>query len=411
MPIARIAGCLALLVALSCTHGAARQDQIKKKQSQLQKLRKEINDYEKKIKEKEKKERATLDLLENYDRQSALLGKLVQTLQQEEQGLVSGIDSTRNTIGVLNDRISYLKRHYANYVATAYKYGQTYDLELLLSSKSINQALIRSEYLKRFSRQRKQDIDALSSAREQREEQSDLLERELAEQRDLISEKAREERNLQDKTKKRKQVLSEIRRDKKNVQKEVGRKIESAKQMEQLIAKLIEADREKKEREKKERETKGTKERAPSPKPRESTGAFEAKRGQYRWPVAGGKLVGRFGNQENPTLHTITQNTGVDVAVSSGTAVEAIADGEVSTIWWLPSFGNLVIISHNDGYRTVYAHLSEIFVNEGDNVTTGTKIGQSGEALSGPLFHFELWKDRDKQDPEQWLRPRGLTQK
>jgi septal ring factor EnvC (AmiA/AmiB activator) len=386
---------------------SARQDQLKQRQSQLQKLRKEINDYEKKIKEKEKRERSTLDLLDSYDRQTALLQKLLRDLQREEQELLHDIDSTRHTINVLGDKISFLKRHYANYITAAYKHGPTYDLELLMSSASLNQAFIRSEYLRRFSHERKKNIDTMNAARDEREEQNDLLQRQLAEQQELILEKAREEKNLFQKSKKRKSLLAEIRRDKKNVQKEINRKVEAARQMEQLIAKLIDEERERKAREEKRR-----KENKTSIKPRESTsGVFEAKRGQYRWPVTGGKVVARFGNQENPTLHTITQNTGIDVAISSGTPVEAIAEGEISTIWWLPSFGNLVIISHKCGYRTVYAHLSDIIVNEGDNVVDGERIGRSGESLTGPMFHFEIWKDRDKLDPEQWLRPRGLTQK
>ena len=86
MHIARLLPCMFIVSALLCASGFARQDQIKKKQSQLQRLRKEINDYEKKIKEKEKKERATLDLLDSYDRQAVLLRKLIRNLQQEEGG-------------------------------------------------------------------------------------------------------------------------------------------------------------------------------------------------------------------------------------------------------------------------------------------------------------------------------------
>ena len=91
--------------------------------------------------------------------------------------------------------------------------------------------------------------------------------------------------------------------------------------------------------------------------------------------------------------------------------MDAVADGEVSTIWWLPSFGNLVIMNHQNGYRTVYAHLSEIAVNEGDRIRQGEQIGKSGEALAGPLLHFEIWKDREKQDPLQWLAPRGAAKR
>jgi murein hydrolase activator len=59
----------------------------------------------------------------------------------------------------------------------------------------------------------------------------------------------------------------------------------------------------------------------------------------------------------------------------------------------------------------VYAHLSEISVSEGDLVREHDQLGKSGEALSGPLVHFELWKDREKLDPLQWLEPHGMARR
>ena len=86
-----------------------------------------------------------------------------------------------------------------------------------------------------------------------------------------------------------------------------------------------------------------------------------------------------------------------------GTAVTAVADGEVARIWWLPSFGNLMILDHSGGFRTVYTHLEDIKVLEGQNVKEGEVIAESGESVDGPRIHFEIWKDQEKQNPQQWL--------
>ena len=377
------------------------QEEIKKKRGQLQKLKKDIDEYEKKIKDREKKEHATLELLDTYDRQAILLKRLVAKMHEQETSLQQDIDSTRKTIHSLANQFEFLNQQYARYAASVYRHGRTYDLELLLASKSFNQLLLRGEYLRRFSEQQKRDIDHIGSQKDAYEEQNDLLQRQLAEQRDIIAEKAREEATLLLKMKKRKSLLSEIRRDKKNYRKEMGRKLDAAKEMEQLIARLIEEDRARRAREKA-----ISRERSPSP-----AGAFDANRGHLRWPVGQGKVVGRFGNQENPSLHTVTQNPGIDIAVPSGTNVQAVTDGEVSLISWLPSYGNLVILNHQNGFRTVYSHLSDINVDEGEQVNEGDRLGTSGEALSGPMLHFEIWKDRYKLDPEQWLRVHGLSRR
>jgi septal ring factor EnvC (AmiA/AmiB activator) len=383
------------------------EDNIKSKQAELTKLREEIEQYEEKIKEHEKKEHATLELLDTYDRQETLLRKLVGELRKEERTLQGNIDDTKRSIQELGGQVSYLKRNYASYVSNVYRYGRTYDLELLLTSKSLNQVLVRAEYLRRFSNQRKKDLDKITTKCEAIEEENLKLQRQLVEQRQLITDKAAEEKKLQDQMKKRKKMLATIRRDKKMLRQDADRTLAAAQELEQLISKLIEQ-----ERIRKARETARAKEgKAPPPSIAPSGQAFVDRRGHLRWPVSQGRIVTRFGNQQHPVLKTITQNTGIDIAVPTGTDVEAVANAEVSAISWLPSFGNLVILDHSNGYRTVYAHLSEIAVSEGEQVTEGNVIGKSGESFSGSVLHFEIWKDREKQDPEHWLSPRGLTKR
>jgi septal ring factor EnvC (AmiA/AmiB activator) len=396
---------LLLILGLFASSSVAQRSELRQKRSDLEKLRKEIDQFEQKIKGRERKEHATLELLDNYDHQSSLLRKLIGKLQDEEKSLSRDIDRDRALIGNLSERVGFLKTEYARYVTTAYKSGRTYDLELLLTARSLNQMLIRSEYLKRFSEQRRQDIDSISDQRSDLVSENMKLERQLANRRQLIAEKAREEKKLAGRVQSRKALLAEIRKDKRNYTREINRRLEDAKKLEQLVAGLI--DREKAGTDRKPRDQSA---RPNSSVSQPGTG-FDLLKGKLSWPVSQGKIIGRFGVQENPTLHTVTQNTGIDIGVSSGTPVDAVAPGEVSTIWWLPSFGNLVIVNHQNGYRTVYAHLLEIAVNEGDVLNEGDQIGKSGEALSGPQLHFEIWKDREKQDPLLWLQPRGLTKR
>ena len=402
--------CLALLFAnrnAAFSGGTEEGDEtIKSKQGELQKMRDEIQEYENKIKEQEKKESSTLDLLETYDKQANLLKKLIKNLHEQEQSMQLSIDSTKNQMRDLGNQLAFLKKQYADYVATLYRTGRTHDLELLLSSNSFNQLLVRSEYLRRFSDQRKADLTKISEKRDDAEETKLRLQKQLNQQRDVIDEKASEEKLLSKRMERRKQVLTELRRDKKALRQEVTRIKSDADELEKLISKLVEE-----ERLHKERELERAREGKPPETPSLTGKAFTERRGHLRWPVQLGRVVGHFGNQENPVLHTITQNTGIDISLPSGSDVATIAEGEISAISWLPSFGNLVIIDHSGGYRTVYAHLSEISVVEGQRVGEGETIGKSGESLSGPRLHFEIWKDREKQDPEEWLSPHGLAKR
>jgi murein DD-endopeptidase MepM/ murein hydrolase activator NlpD len=119
--------------------------------------------------------------------------------------------------------------------------------------------------------------------------------------------------------------------------------------------------------------------------------------------VASGAIASKFGNQTHPVLKTVTQNSGVDISVKVGTDVVAVAEGEVSLISFIPGYGNVLILNHYNGFRTVYAHLSDIQVVEAQRIREGDPIGKSVDSLAGSILHFEVWQEREKMDPESWL--------
>jgi septal ring factor EnvC (AmiA/AmiB activator) len=388
---------IGLLLITDSLAMSSSQDEIQKRKAELESLRDKIKEYEVQVQKQQQNERATLELLDTYDKKASLLRSLITRLKGEERRLQVEIDKTRKEIGVLAAQLKFLKDHFGRYVASVYRSGRLYDLELLLSSRSINQFYIRTEYLKRFSEQRRSDAEKIGVKKTEIEDKQARLQVQLSEERRVITEKAAEEDRLAVLVAERKDVLKRIRQDKKSIQREMERKIRAAKELENLIASLIEADRLRKEREA------GQVQKGKLPQPPPVAGSFELKKGKLRWPVPEGRIVARFGTQTHPTLKTVTQNTGIDIAVNAGSPVSTVADGEVRVITWLPSFGNVIILDHANGYRTVYTHLGEIRVVEGQVLKEGDVIGLSGEALDGPRLHFEVWKEREKQNPEIWL--------
>ncbi|HTP79512.1 MAG TPA: peptidoglycan DD-metalloendopeptidase family protein [Bacteroidota bacterium] len=393
------------------------EKEIKKREKELERLRNDIQSYERRLKESEKKERSTLDRLDDLERQSALIQELISGLHAEEQQITDDIDRARTVIGDLENQLQFLKAHYAGYVRSVYKNGRIYDLELLFSSRSINQLAIRVAYLKRFSEQRLKDLQSIESKKRVIETENDDLRQKLEGERQLLAEKTREEGTLRRKYSERRSVLTKVRKDKRAVQRELARSNEAVNKIEQIIADLVEKERVRKEHEeavRKQRALADAKERerlnrtAPAPPPPEDVSgtSFEQRKGALRWPVAHGSIQTRFGNQIHPILKTVTQNTGIDIATPAGSDVLSVADGEVSVLSFIPGFGNVVIINHFNGFRTVYAHLSEVSVLESQRVQEGTVIGKSGESISGPELHFEIWKEREKQNPELWLAKR-----
>ncbi|HXF75919.1 MAG TPA: LysM peptidoglycan-binding domain-containing M23 family metallopeptidase [Methylomirabilota bacterium] len=96
---------------------------------------------------------------------------------------------------------------------------------------------------------------------------------------------------------------------------------------------------------------------------------------------------------------------GVDIAAPEGTPIRAIAAGEVIYSDQLRGYGNIVILRHEGGIVSVYAHNQVNLVREGQRVFRGEEIAKVGSTgrVSGPHLHFEIRKNNAARDPLQYL--------
>lgn len=116
------------------------------------------------------------------------------------------------------------------------------------------------------------------------------------------------------------------------------------------------------------------------------------------WP-ASGAVSSNFGPRGN------AHHDGIDIAAPEGTPVRAALDGTVVYVGSLRGYGKVVILSHEDGLTTVYAHNSKNLVSDGARVRRGTviaSVGQTGRT-TGPNLHFEVRKDNRARDPMVFL--------
>lgn len=121
-------------------------------------------------------------------------------------------------------------------------------------------------------------------------------------------------------------------------------------------------------------------------------------------PVSGTVTSG-FGYREHPSDGEVRFHYGLDIAAGSGTDAVSIADGTVAAVGDSTSYGLYVIIRHADGVESLYAHLSEVCVNNGDEVKAGEKLGTVGQTgnATAPCLHLELLVDGDYVNPGYYL--------
>lgn len=391
---------------------------IKLKQEELAKLRQEIRDYEDRIARSKKEERSAIDRIDDYDKQTSLIKRLVSHLYAQVESCQQEIQVAQNNLAKARSALETLKEQYARSIVFAYKRGKSHDSELLLSSMSLNQMLIRAKYLKIFTVKRRLDIDELQERRKAVEEQKAILESKVDRQQKNITEKQREEGNLKQKIVEHQDLLEKVRGDKLAYQQELKRKQSAAAKIERLISDLIERERLKRLAAMKKKSSslanasKSSGSRRFSEKitslpdkPISET-AFGRLKGRLPWPVSQGSLSGNFGEQVNPRLGTITSSLGIDITTPVGSTVKAVADGTISVITFIPGYGNIIIISHDDGFFTVYSHVTNVSAREGQRIKAGQAIAQSGESLSGPVVHFEVRRQRQIHNPLSWLSKR-----
>jgi murein DD-endopeptidase MepM/ murein hydrolase activator NlpD len=110
------------------------------------------------------------------------------------------------------------------------------------------------------------------------------------------------------------------------------------------------------------------------------------------WPAVGW-LTDSFGSRTNPVTGQHASHEGLDISGDRGDPVFAAAQGTVQSAGWSGDFGNLIVVTHEFGLVTRYAHLSKIVVKPGDFVSRGQAIGQVGSTgrSTGPHLHYEVW--------------------
>ncbi len=120
---------------------------------------------------------------------------------------------------------------------------------------------------------------------------------------------------------------------------------------------------------------------------------------------AWGRVSSRFGPRRHPVLGTWRRHNGIDIAIRYKT-IRAARSGHVIFSGRLGSYGKTIIIEHRGGYKTLYAHLSRLYVRRGQYVKARKPIGVSGNTglSTGPHLHFELIRYGRPINPRRKIR-------
>ncbi len=373
--------------------GQNRTQQLRELQRQLDTIQQEINRLEREIRTENNKFKIENRTLHNIDQQISLIQQKINLYKREINLRENNVEKLHFQIDSLTNNINNLQELFANQVVFAYKYSRGQQFDWILGAENLNQALLRYRYFQKIASAERSLYDHLKSLTDTLSAKEAALQKEISEMNQLLALAQKENKNLRRKRETQKLIVQKISQHKTLLSKALQEKKRSYQRIAHLIATL--------EKEKPRRQLKPK----TQIKWQKLTGNFSRNKGKLNWPVRG-KILHPFGKFKNPKLKTVLVNSGIDIRAPRGSEVHCVFPGVVSLITYMMGFGNMIIIDHNDGYYTVYAHLDEIRVAPNDFVESGQVIGTVGESgsLEGPKLHFEIYSNNQPQNPVKWLK-------
>ena len=373
------------------------ESDIKYHSDELNKIRSEISQFEKRISESANREKTEIERLNEIDEEISLVRNLIFRLRKEEKSKEKLISQAKDIIFQKELKHETLLKRYSKRIVNTYKKGRLSDLEKLLDSRSWEQAVYRAKYLEIISNYDKSLSSEIKLNIYELNNQKKVLQSELIDIKNIDKEKISRKKWLEQRRKIRGKQLDNLKRNRQEMIVAMKERKKAAGEMERIITSL---ERERAiriaelERRRKEIEMVASK-------------PFNELKGNLPWPIEG-KVISQFGTFRNPNLKTVIENTGIDISAQIGVDVKSIYDGIVTTVTYIRGYGNTVIIDHGDGFYSVYTHVMDIEVDENsyvDALDVIARVGDSG-SLDGAKLHFEIWANREKVNPELWLKKR-----
>ena len=385
---------LHIAVLLLLCGGVLHAQDTRKQESRKARLEKEIAEINRQLKENSRSSSRALTDLSLVRRKIHALNDSMRVRQKE--------------IDRLQARHDTLTLYYNRLVRSAYKNRDSRIWYMyILGSENIGQAARRFSYLKGFSREmstqarRIQETTATLEVEKQRLAQMKDEAESIRRQRQADVESLRSEENESS------NLVAQLQKDRRKYQRDLEKKNREVEALNREIAAII---RKATAAKKKGATTSSSKSTAKGGKSTSTevdeklSADFAANKGRLPWP-ASGTVIDSYGQHYHPVYKNVKLpfNNGVTLAVAKGSQARAVFDGTVAQIVVIAGYGQCVLVQHGS-YFTFYCKLKSVSVKAGEKVRTGQVLGTVDTISGEDQLHFQLWKDREPQDPERWLK-------
>ena len=394
---------LPIVLGLLLVGAAVSAQDTRRQESRKAQLEKEIAAINRQLKDNARSSSRALTDLALVRRKISARQELIAESDREIRALDDSMKVRQQEIDRLQARHDTLSLYYNRLVRGAYKNRDSRLWYMyILSSENIGQAVRRFGYLKGLSRNMSDQAKHIQETAAALELEKDRLAGLREEAQVLRGQRQADVDALRSEEGESASLVARLEKDRKKYQNDLKKKNREVEALNREIAEII--------RKATAKPKSGGKSTAKGGKTTSTaidetlSKNFAANKGRLPWPVEG-TVIESYGQHYHPVYKNVKLpfNNGVTLAVARGAQAKAVFDGTVSQVVVIPGYNQCVLVQHGS-YFTFYCKLKSVTVKAGEKVKTGQVLG-TVDTLSGEdQFHFQLWQERNPQNPENWLR-------
>ncbi|WKK75462.2 peptidoglycan DD-metalloendopeptidase family protein [Marivirga salinae] len=373
----------------------SREELEKEKKENLEK----ISQAEKILNQTTSKKRATIGQLNALNYKIEAQQSLTNSISNELNLLNQKLNEIGSIINSMESDLDKMKAEYASMLYATQKSNQSLSkLAYIFASTSFYEMFMRLKYMEYYGKMRRQQASQIEMIKDLLIGQKESVEEVRLEKSTLLQEQIFRNRELNKLKQQQSSLVAELNKREKQVKNEIEDRKKAVDNLEKIIADLI-----KKEIEKSSKGASSTK-FALTPEAKELSDSFAGNRNKLFWPVNSGFISQKFGTHPHPVYKNIqVNNDGIDIQTNENEEIRSVFDGEVRNVAFIPGMNNVVMVQHGE-YFTVYAKLKEVKVKKGDKITAKETLGIVYTDNDGTSeIQFQVWKNNQKLNPEQWL--------
>ena len=350
-------------------------DELEEKQQQLNSVQQQIEAQQRKAELARRKEQSIAEQLRAIQQELDTAEDEYETvndqLENTEQHIKANVELSNRLTKKLEVQTKTLHRR----IRDIYKNGQVNYLDVLLGAKDFNDFVGRMDILKKILAYDNALIQGTKADRETLRKAKEQLEADRAKIVELRKLAAAKREQVAERRQERRGVLNAATYERETAERAYRELIETSRQIEQMIKRIQSGEKN-----------------------------IGGSTGTMTWP-AEGEITSPFGWRVHPIFGTQRLHTGIDIGADYGDAIRAADGGVVIHADWMGGYGNAVIIDHGNGISTLYAHNSQLLVDEGQTVAKGQTVARCGSTgySTGPHLHFEVRQNGSPVNPLNYL--------